>query len=186
MANKIYSKHNFHKHTFCIWKEVLFSNINDMKISYKSQSGSQYIFTTEGLFRISNHWGRVANCHWRLIPLTQFKSQHNIVAFANWIDFYSNDDTSKLFYIKVDLNPKISGQEVNFFHKQSMESQEKIVLRNAKETAKTIRTIKQVLTETDWAKHLVFDDLEVLKKEIVEELITTEKSFLEIKKAYLR
>lgn len=185
MANKIYSNHNFHKHTFCIWKEVLLSEINDLKISYKSQSGSQYIFTTEGLYRISNHWGRVANCHWRLIPLAQFKSQHNIVGFANWIDFYSNDDTSKLFFVKVDLDTKVLGQEVNFYHKQSLDGKEKIVLRNAKETAKTIRTIKQVLTETDWSKHLKFDDLEQLRKEIVSELVSSEKSFLEVKKTYL-
>ena len=130
------------------------------------------------MYRISNHWGRVANCHWRLVPLAEFKSQHNIVAFANWTDFYSNDDTSKLFFIKVDFDT----QEVNFYHKQSAENQESICLRNAKETAKTIRTIKQVLTETDWAKHLIFNDLEILRKEVVIELVTTNKSFLEIKK----
>ena len=159
----------------------MFSEISDLKISYVSQSGSQYIFTDKGLYRISNHWGRVANCHWRLIPLAQFKSQHNIVAFANWADFYSNDDTSKLFFIKIDFET----QEVNFYHKESLESDEKVILRNARETAKTIRTIKQVLAETDWAKHLEFDDFEILKKDIITELIASEKSFLEIKKRYL-
>ena len=59
------------------------------------------------------------------------------------------------------------------------------MLRNAKDTAKTIRTIKEVLTETDWAKHLKYDDLEVLKKEIISELVNTTKTFLEIKKKYL-
>ncbi|WP_293893285.1 hypothetical protein [Flavobacterium sp.] len=181
MANKIYNKLNFHSHTFCIWKEVLFSEIKDLKVNYKSQSGSKYIFTSEGLYRISNHWGRVANCHWRLIPLAQFKSQLNIVGFANWTDFYSNDDTSKLFFIKVDFE---SG-EVNFHHKQSLEDQEKVVFRNAKETAKTIQIIKQVLTEYNWAKYLQYDNLEVLRKEIVNELMNSEKSFLEIKKQYL-
>jgi hypothetical protein len=181
MANKIYSRLNFHKHTFCIWKEVLAAEIRDLKISYISQSGSQYIFTADGLYRISNHWGRVANCHWRLIPLAEFKSQHNIVAFANWVDFYSNDDTSKLFFIKMDFDM----QEVNFYHRQSADKQEMLVFRNAKETAKTIRTIKQVLTETDWAKHLNYVDFEVLRKEISSGLINSEKSFLEIKKNYL-
>lgn len=179
MATKIYSKLNFHKHTFCIWKEVLFSEIAEMKISYVSQSGSQYIFTPDGLYRVSNHWGRVANCHWRLIPLAQFKSQHNIVAYANWADFYSNDDTSKLFFIKMDDN------EVNFYHKQTLTNPKEAILRNAKETAKTIRTIKEVLTETNWARHLKYDDLEVLRKEVIDELINTEKSFLQIKKKYL-
>lgn len=181
MKTKIYGRHNFHKHTFCIWKEVAHDEISDLKINYTSQSGSRYIFIDKGLYRISNHWGRVANCHWRLIPLSEFKSQHNIIAFANWSDFYSNDDTSKLFFIQADLEKK----EVNFYHKQSLENQKDLVLRNAKETAKTIRTIKQVLTETEWAKHLKYDDFEFLRKEIVAKLVNSEKSFLEIKKMHL-
>ena len=177
---KTYRKHNFHKHTFCIWKEVPTAQVVGLKISYTSISGSQYIFTTEGLYRISNHWGRVANCHWRLIPLAIFKSQHNIAAFANWSDFYSNDDSSKLFFIKVDLDRK----EANFYHKESADIHENVIFRNAKETAKTIRTIKEVLTEERWAKHLKYNDLEVLRKEIITELIETNKSFLEVKKQY--
>lgn len=181
MKTKLYGRHNFHKHTFCIWKEVLFSEISDRKISYVSQSGSRYIFTDEGLYRVSNHWGRVANCHWRLIPLADFKSQHTIVGFAKWTDFYSNDDTSKLFFIRLDAETN----EVNFYHKQTLENQKEAVLRNAKETAKTIRTIKEVLSESDWAKHLQYEDLEVLRKEVIHELINSGKSFLEIKKQYL-
>ncbi|MEO5777900.1 MAG: hypothetical protein ABIQ27_13430 [Flavobacterium sp.] len=181
MAIKIYTKLNFHSHTFCTWKEILFSEISDLKINYKSQSGSEYIFTKEGLYRISNHWGRVANCHWRLIPLGKFKNQNTIVGFANWIDFYTNDDTSKLFFIKVDFET----QDVNFYHKLSSESDGKEVLRNAKETAKIIQTIKEVLTEFNWAKYLIYEDLDVLRKEIIEELVHSEKTFLEIKKQYL-
>lgn len=181
MANKTYTKLNFHSHTFCIWKEVPFAEVAAMKISYTSQSGSQYIFTAEGLYRISNHWGRVANCHWRLIPLTEFKNQNVTVAFANWTDFYSNDDTSKLFFVKVNWETK----EVNFYHKLTVENNTKVVLRNAKETAKTIRTIKEVLTQEDWAKYLKYEDLEALRKEIVTELVNTFKSFLEVKKNHL-
>ena len=111
---KSYTKLNFHSHTFCIWNEVPFETIKDAKISYTSKSGSQYIFSKEGLYRIANHWGRVANCHWRLAPITQFKNQDITVAFANWNNFYSNDDTAKLFFIKIN---EVS-QEVNFFHKE--------------------------------------------------------------------
>ena len=181
MENKIYNKLNFHSYTFCIWKEVLFNEINNVKISYKSKSGSQYIFSSDGLYRISNHWGRVANCHWRLIPLDKFKSQKTIVGFANWTDFYSNNDYSKLFFIKVDFET----QDVNFYHKLSTAIQEKIVLRNAKETAKTIQTIKMVLNEKEWAKHLKYQDLEVFRMMIVNELIYSEKRFIEIKRQYL-
>jgi hypothetical protein len=178
---KNYNKRNFHSHTFCIWNEVPFDDIKKLKINYTSQSGSQYIFTDEGLYRISNHWGRVANCHWRLVPLAQFKNQNITVAFARWADFYSNYDTSKLFYIKINE----ATNEVNFYHKQSLAANEKVILRNAKETAKTIRTIKEVLTETDWAKYLKYENLDWLRKEIVKELVNSEKSFLEIKKHYL-
>lgn len=181
MANKIYNKLNFHLYTFCTWSEVPLSEISVLKINYRSQSGSEYIFTPEGLYRISNHWGRVANCHWRLIPLAQFKNQNTIVGFAEWADFYSNDDTSKLFFIKVDFET----QDVNFYHKLSSDNHEKVILRNAKETAKMIQVIKQVLTEINWAKYLQYDDLEVLRKKVIEELVNSEKSFLEIKKQYL-
>lgn len=181
MENKIYNKRNFHSYTFCIWKELHFNEISNLKISYKSQSGSQYIFTPEGLFRISNHWGRVANCYWRLIPLDKFKNQNNIVGFAKWTDFYSNNDNSKLFFIKVDFETN----KVNFYHKLSMENQEKVILCNAKETSKTIQTIKQVLTEDNWAKYLKYEDLDILRKEIVNELVNSADSFLVIKKKYL-
>ena len=178
---KNYTKINFHSHTFCIWNEVPFDEIKDLKINYTSQSGSRYIFTPEGLYRISNHWGRVANCHWRLIPLAEFKNQNNTVAFAKWDDFYANDDTSKLFYIKVNTIT----QEVNFYHKQTLENNEKVILRNAKETAKIIRTIKEILSDNSWAKYLEYEDIDVLLNEIIIELVNTEKSFLEIKKKYL-
>ena len=177
---KNYNKRNFHSHTFCVWHEVAEEEIAVLKINYTSQSGSQYIFTIDGLYRISNHWGRVANCHWRLIPLNQFKNQNTTVAYARWCDFYSNDDTSKLFFISINLDT----QEVNFYHKSSVANNENVVLRNAKDTAKTIRIIKEVLTETAWSKHLKFEDLDVLRKEIIDELVNTNKSFLEIKKQY--
>lgn len=181
MANIIYNKINFHSHTFCIWKEVPVAEIQELKLHFKSKHDSQYYFTTDGVYRLSDHWGRVANCHWRLIPLTHFKNQKNTVAFANWSDFYSNDDSVKLFFIKVNEATK----EVNFYHKHTAVTIENLVLRNAKETAKTIRLIKEVLTETNWAKHLNYNDLDVLRKEVVNELVNSEKSFLEIKKPYL-
>jgi hypothetical protein len=66
-----------------------------------------------------------------------------------------------------------------------LENQEKVVLRNAKETAKTIQTIKMVLNEKDWAKHLKYQDLDILRKEILNELVNSVNSFLVIKKKYL-
>ncbi len=182
ILTKTYTRLNFHSHTFCIWKEVPFAQIKALSISYTSQSGSQYIFTPEGLYRISNHWGRVANCHWRLIPLKEFKNQNITVGFAHWTDFYSNDDTSRLFFIRMDWQT----HEVNFYHKLSAAENEKLILRNAKETAKTIRTIREVLSQEDWAKHLKYDDFEALRTEVVGELVNSNKTFLEVKKPFLR
>jgi hypothetical protein len=182
---KTYTKHNFHKHTFCLWREVPFTEIENVLLNHKSKSGSGYVFTEVGVYRISNHWGKAANCRWRLIADENFKSQQTKVGFANWTDFYPNDETSKLFFIKVDFSPEASGKDVNFYHKFSLDYDTKYVLRNASETAKTIKIIKEILTETAWAKHLQFDNLDELRKEIVAQLITTEKSFLEVKKHYL-
>jgi hypothetical protein len=123
----------------------------------------------------------VANCHWRLIPLTEFKNQNITVAFAHWIDFYSNDDALKLFYVKVNFETK----EVNFYHKLTAENKENVVLRNAKDTSKTIKTIKEVLTQEEWAKYLNYENLETLRNEIVTELVSTSKSFLEVKKKFV-
>jgi len=75
--------------------------------------------------------------------------------------------------------------EVNFYHRQTLENIREVVLRNAKETAKIIRTIKEVMSETNWARHLNYDDLDLLRREVVNQLINSEKSFLEIKKKYL-
>ena len=178
---KTYNKLNFHKHTFCLWREVSFAEIENLPLSHKSKSGSGYIFTEIGVYRISNHWGRAANCRWRLIADDNFKSQQMKVGFAYWTDFYPNDEISKLFFIKV----KFDTIEVNFFHKLSPDYEPKYVLRNASETAKTIKAIKEILTETAWSKYLQFDDLEEVRNEIVDQLITTEKCFLEVKKNYL-
>jgi hypothetical protein len=177
---KTYNKLNFHKYTFCLWREVSFAEIEKLPLSHKSKSGSGYIFTEVGVYRISNHWGRAANCRWRLIADENFKSQQTKVGFAHWTDFYPNDETSKLFFIKVDLVLK----DVNFHHKLSPDYEPKYVLRNASETAKTIKTIKEILTETAWAKHLTYDSIENLRKEIVHKLITTKTSFLDLKKQF--
>jgi hypothetical protein len=177
---EIYTKLNFHKHTFCLWHEVSFTEIENLPLSHTSKSGSGYIFTEVGVYRISNHWGRAANCRWRLISDENYKNQETKVGFAKWTDFYPNDETSKLFFIQVDFESK----QVNFLHKEATAYQEQYSVRNAADTAKTVKVIKEILNETDWSKHLQFDDIAVIRKTIIEKLLTTEKSFLEIKKGY--
>lgn len=179
---KIYNKNNFHNSTFCIWKEVPSDEIKEFKISYKSKSGSNYIFNEKGVFRISNHWGRTANCRWRLMSLSNYKNQNTTVGFAKWNEFFPNDDVSKLYFIKVNFDTKT----VNFYHKDSTEYDGKAVLRNVSATPKVIQNIKIILNESSWAKHLQFDNFEELQKEIISELIYSDKSFVEIKRKYIK
>lgn len=172
----MYHRNNFHKHTFCLFQQVDFSVLTDLKLGYKSDSGSEYYFTEIGVYRKSNHWGRAANCRWRLIPNSEYKNQKEIVAFANWSDFYPNNETEKLFYIEVDSDRK----EVHFNHRNHP-NYDNQVLRNASETAKRIKEIKEVLQSDSWAKYLNLDDFESKKAKILLDLTNTNESFVNLK-----
>lgn len=183
MENNIkrYSRLNFHSHTFCVWKQVFDNEWKTHDSGFKSKSGSHYFFTKEGVYRISNHWGRVANCRWRIVSNEKVKNQSEVVGFAKWTDFYHNDENALLFFIQVDFKTK----EVNYFHKDALFYSGNFVLRNAVETAKAIQNIKEILWETHWAKYLNYKAIDQLRCEIIEKLITSHRTFLEIKKDYL-
>ncbi len=172
-----YNRTNFHKYTFCLFQQVESAVVVDLKLSYKSASGSAYYFTELGVYRQSNHWGRAANCRWRLIPNSNYKNQAEIVGFAKWTDFHPNNETEKLFFIVIDID----NNEVHFNHKDHPNYDHQL-LRNASETAKRIKEIKIVLDATTWAKHLVFDDFEEIKSKMLSELINTNESFVNLKK----
>ncbi|WP_333809206.1 hypothetical protein [Flavobacterium sp.] len=181
MTLKKYNKTNFHKHTFCEFTEVDTVAIHNIEWHYKSKSGSGYCFTEEGVYRISNHWGRAANCRWRLISNSNSKinNSQNRIGYAKWTDFYPNNEIDNFFYVEVNFEAK----EVMFQHKYNPNYDGKAVLRNASETAKVIRQIKEILESDTWAKYLDFDDFEQLRKEIILKLIQTSISFAEIKKS---
>ena len=176
----LYNKYNFHNGTFCIWNQVDIELIKNLKINYKSKSGSSYVFVDEGIYRISNHWGRISNCRWKLNSNSNYKNQSTTVGFAKWNDFFINDETSKLFFIKVDFDNK----SVAFSHKNSEDYDGKAIVRNAKETSKIIQTIKIILNKKSWSTHLNYDNFEELQKEIIYKLINSERSFLAIKQDY--
>lgn len=181
MSLKKYNKTNFHKHTFCEFIEVDVATIPNIEWHYKSKSGSGYCFTDEGVYRISNHWGRAANCRWRLISEIKNPNQKERIGYAKWTDFYPNNETENFFYAEVNFDTS----EVNFQHKNNPKYNGKAVLRNASETAKVIRQIKEILESDAWAKYLDFDDLEQLRREIIRKLIQTSTSFAEIKRSLL-
>ena len=173
----LYNRTNFHKYTFCLFQQVDVSVLLNLKLGYKSNSGSEYFFTDKGVYRKSNHWGRAANCRWRLIVNLRYKNQTEILAFANWTDFYSNNENEKLFYIEINLNQT----EVTFNHKNNPNYRNQIV-RNAAETSKRIKEIKEVLQSNSWAKYLDFDDFEEIKCKMLLELSNTNESFVNLRK----
>lgn len=177
-----YNKNNFYKHTYCDFQEVSFSKTENTNPYYKSKSGSIYYFTNEGVFRVSNHWGRAANCRWRLISSEKIKSQTQKCGFAKWTDFYPNNETEKLFYIEVNW----STFEINFQHKNNPQFNGNAILRTANQTAKRIQTVKEILQTESWAKYLDYDDISSLRKEIVSQLINTDDTFIKIKQHYAR
>jgi len=180
MPPKTYNRTNFHNYTFCVFQEVGLEAMQGLSLNYKSKSGSCYYFTKTGVYRLSNHWGRAANCKWRLVN-NNLNTDRTKLGYANWNDFYSDNDYEKLYFVKVDYD----NQTVHFYHKQSQEYTSEKVLRTATETTKLIKQIRTLLDETAWTKYLKDENIEVLRKEIIEELINTNKSFQEIRKEYL-
>jgi hypothetical protein len=177
---KTYNKTNFHKHTFCIFQEVTFESINYLKPNFISKSGSSYYFTEQGVYRHSNHWGRAANCKWRLVS-NGISKDRSKVGYSNWCDFYSDNDQEKLYFIEIDY----SNQSAQFNHYKSDKFTKDKVLRTAAETTKLIKQIRGLLEETAWAKYLKHESIDVLRKEIIEQLISSNRTLQEIKKEYL-
>ncbi|WP_438965490.1 hypothetical protein [Flavobacterium sp.] len=166
-------------------------DIESLQANYKSKSGSSYYFTEEGLYRVSNHWGRAANCRWKLETSSIIISNIGLVdknlkqvqikiGYAQWTDFYPNNDHENLFYIAVDFQAK----KVDFHHKLNPFFDGKSICRNASETAKRIKICKEVLLHEEWSKHLNFNSLEDLRTEIINALIYTNNSFVAIKRNY--
>ncbi len=179
MISKTYNRFNFHRHTFCVFTEVPIESIDSKKVDYKSKSGSSYYFTEEGVYRLSNHWGRAANCKWRLQTAGTNTSRTKL-GFANWNAFHPDNETDKLYFITVDFENQI----VNYLHKCSPEYEEKLVLRTTAETTRVIKSIRELFASEAWAKHFDNSEIKLLRKIIIEKLITTNQSLLEIKRTF--
>lgn len=178
-----------------MFKEVNNEAIKNLEPNYTSKSGSSYYFTKEGLYRVSNHWGRAANCRWKLdsslnsniglveknLKQVQIEQVQIKVGYANWSDFYPNNEQENLFYIQVDFEAKT----IDFQHKANPDYDGELMCRNASETAKRIKICKEVLQEDKWSNYLVFNSIETIRKEVIRELLYTNTSFLMIKKHYL-
>ncbi|MFD0964089.1 hypothetical protein [Pseudofulvibacter geojedonensis] len=175
---KIYNKYNFFKHTYCEFQEVSENLFKENPAHYKSKSDSLYHYTEEGVYRYSDHWGRVANCRWKLLANSAYKNQQYHLGFAKWTDFYHLNDTDKLFYILVDFESK----KVNFQH-IGISNKEGKVLFTALEAQKRVKQIRKLFSEDKWARYYN-TDIDMLRKEIITDYISSNKSLTVIKKFY--
>ena len=173
----MYNRFNFYKSTFAIFRKTQQPE-GFTKANFTSKHGSKYVFTTEGVYRCSNHWGRVGNCRWRLEGI-DYKQQNFYWGFAKWEHFYDNNETLPLFFIE-----KVGDEQYSYNHKQN-NINEKNALRSGADTAKTLKKINEIVSGNAWAKYLVYDDYNALKEYFIEQLITTTQNFNQIKQAYI-
>lgn len=171
-------KPNSFKNTFCIFKEVPIEEIENRESDFISSSGSTYYYTELGMYRLSNHWGRLANSKWRLESLEIQSQSKTKLGFALWTNFYPDNSKEELYYITTEFKTKT----VNYQHKNNPLYDNKAVLRNSFETTKKIKQIRNLLNLTSWAKHFENEDLEVLQEKIITDLMFTNKPLEEIKR----
>jgi hypothetical protein len=169
------------KNTFCVFQEVPLDAIMGLRIQYESKSGSQYYYTKAGMFRYSNHWGRLANSKWRLIPLVPDTDSKFKIGFANWDQFYPDSSKDKCYYIAVNYTNKT----VTYEHYRNPNYDAKAIVRTSFETTKRIKQIRNLLTLTSWSKYFEYVDLEELRKKIITELIFSDKTLEQIKRELL-
>ncbi len=157
MSRKIFHRHNFHKHTYCVFQEVDFELVKGVHPNYTSASGSLYYFTEAGVYRYSNHWGRAANCKWRLASLQTSRYLGHVLGYANWSDFLQDNDSEKLYAIEIDF----TSQTAHYYHKFSKDFPESTVFRTAPETHKRLKVIRQHLKDNKWLRYLEGDPSEI-------------------------
>ena len=168
---------NSFKNTFCVFHEVLPDAVEGLKVQFESKAGSSYYYTLEGMYRVSNHWGRLANSKWRLVAMEPETNSKYKIGFAKWDCFYPDNAIEKLYYLEMDYDRNT----VNYQHKNNPEYNQKALLRNSLETTKRIKQIRNLIQLTSWAKHFDCDDISLLRFLIIEELINTNTSLEEIK-----
>jgi len=170
-----YNNLNFFKHTYCEFEMIHNDFFKQESTHFKSKSGSLYFYTEEGVYRYSNHWGRVANCRWKISGVEDYKNQNYYVGYANWIDFFSLKTSEKSFYLDVDFTKK--EVEICCKQKNDITTHSLMTLELA---LKKLKQIKTIFKEYKWALYFN-ENIDVLRKELIYNLINTEKDLHVIK-----
>ncbi len=175
---KTYNKFNFFKYTYCEFTEVSSDIFIENPAHFKSKSDSQYYYTPEGVYRYSDHWGRVANCRWKLIANNKFKNQQMHLGYAKWTDFYHLNDTERLFYIQIDFPNK----KVSFKHIGSSKNNT-YFLFSALEAQKRVKQIRLLLKEDKWAKYYT-TDINELRQNIISAYVNSNTTIQVLKQQF--
>lgn len=170
-----YHKFNFYRSTYCEFEMQNINFFEKMKAHFQSKSGSYYYYTEDGVFRYSNHWGRVANCRWKIQGIEQYKNQSYYVGFANWSSFYPLNSTDKVFYLEVNY------QENKVTIKRIQNNTEASKFLMTSELAhQRLKQIQTLFKEYKWAIYYE-EDINVLRKQLIDKLINSTKSLQQLK-----
>jgi len=166
------------KHTFCVFRERPITEIHNLPLQFESKAGSRYYYTAQGMYRLSNHWGRLANSKWRLIASENEIASKFKLGFARWDTFYPDNNCDKLYYLVVNYNDRT----IMYEHKNNPSYDGRAVLRTSLETTKRIKQARNILELSSWAKYFEYTDIELLRTAIIDALIYTDKSLEDIKR----
>lgn len=147
----------------------------EKSVHFKSKSGSLYYYTDKGVYRHSNHWGRVANCRWKINGIEVYKNQNYYTGYADWLDFHSLNSSEKYFYLEVNFE-----EETAKICKLKDGNNPGIFLMSLDFALKRLKEIKIVFKEYKWALYFN-ENIDVLRKELISLLIISDKPLQEIK-----
>lgn len=139
----------------------------EKKVHFKSKSGSYYFYTDEGVYRYSDHWGRVASCRWKIKGIEVYKNQQFYVGFTKWEDFHPLNDVDKVYYIKVNLATKQAK-----IIRLSNEGNNRTYLMNAPLAYLRLKQIQTLFKEYKWAKY-IDGDIDELRAVIIDKLLNS-------------
>lgn len=147
----------------------------EKKAHYRSKYGSSYFYTEKGVYRSSNHWGRVANCRWKIKGVEDYKNQVYYIGFANWSDFFPLNNYDKVFYLEVNVS---TGETVISRTTKTHDSSHFLMTLDF--AFKRLKQIKELYKDYKWAMYFN-ESIEISRGKLIQKLIDSEKPLQEIK-----
>lgn len=113
MKSNFVDKTNFHDCTVANFIEKKVDFIAD----YKSDSGSEYMFTDEGIYRKSDHWSMNINtCVWLLNGKEEMRDTVGFCSYSNFKKYFSKRIkgvlSNECYQLKDNINSMLNGNFV--------------------------------------------------------------------------